>query len=254
MQYIDLSFPLDNNKDWAPWWARNKVKRTSHKLGKLSIWLLFRLSSRYLKNGLGWAFESISLSTHGTTHFDAPWHFSPVSEGKVAKTVDKIPLEWCFSDGVVLDMRGKTDGIEINVDDVKNALSKIKYTIKPLDIVLILTGNDKLFGTKKYFTDGLGVSAAATKWILEHGVKVVGIDSWGWDIPLNIQAALAKQNKQKDIFWAAHYVGIEMEYCHMEQLTNLDKLPQFGFKVCCFPLKVKDGSAGPARVVAMVET
>jgi kynurenine formamidase len=54
-------------------------------------------------------------------------------------------------------------------------------------------------------------------------------------------------------FWAAHFVGVEREYCQIEQLTNLDKLPPFGFRVCAFPLKVAGGSAGPARVVALVE-
>jgi kynurenine formamidase len=54
------------------------------------------------------------------------------------------------------------------------------------------------------------------------------------------------------VFWAAHYVGIDKEYCHIERLTNLDQLPPTGFTICAFPLKVKGGSAGPARVVALI--
>ncbi len=81
----------------------------------------------------------------------------------------------------------------------------------------------------------------------------MGIDSWGWDIPLKLQAEKAKKEKRSDIFWAAHFVGKDKEYCHMERLTNLDKLPPFGFKVCCFPLKIKRASAGPSRVVAIME-
>jgi hypothetical protein len=46
---------------------------------------------------------------------------------------------------------------------------------------------------------------------------------------------------------------VEREYCQIERLTNLDKLPPFGFRVCAFPLKVAGGSAGPARLVALVE-
>jgi len=53
--------------------------------------------------------------------------------------------------------------------------------------------------------------------------------------------------------WAAHFVGVDREYCQIERLTNLEQLPPFGFKVCAFPLKVERGSAGPARVVALVE-
>lgn len=253
MRFIDLSVPFDNNKPWAPWWARNKISRQSHKFGKFTIWLLFRITPGYLQNRLGWANENIKLSTHGTTHLDAPWHYSPVSEGKKSKTIDEIPLEWCYGDGVVLDFREKTAGLEISVDDIKNALTRIDYVLKSKDIILIQTGNDKMFGKREYYTKGMGVGAAATGWIVDSGVKVVGIDSWGWDFSLKEQARMAKECGRKDLFWAAHYVGIEKEYCHLEQLTNLDKLPSFGFKVCCFPLKVKDGSAGPARVVAMID-
>ena len=58
----------------------------------------------------------------------------------------------------------------------------------------------------------------------------------------------------KGVIWAAHYAGIEKEYCHIEKLANLDKLPRpFGFKVACFPVKLTGGSAGWSRVVAIVE-
>jgi kynurenine formamidase len=253
MKIIDLSVTLDNNKSWAPWWARNKVVRQSHKFGRLAIWLLLRLSPSYLRNGLGWANDNLAFSSHGTTHLDAPWHYGPFSEGKPAKTIDQIPLEWCFSDGVVLNMTHKKDGDAVRARDVKDALEKIGYTLKPMDIVLIRTGNDKMLGTPEYFSRGSGVNANATRFLLDQGVKITGIDSWGWDVPLPAMARRARNTKDKELFWEAHYVGIEKEYCHLERLTNLDKLPPFGFKVCCFPLKIKGGSAGPSRVVALLD-
>lgn len=250
---IDLSVPLDNDKSWAPWWARNKVIRQNHRFGRLAIWMLVRLAPAYLKGRLGWANDVIKISTHGTTHLDAPWHYAPLSEGKPARTIDQVPLEWCFSDGVVLDMTHKQDGEAIEVTDVKDALAKISYTIKPMDIVLIRTDNDRMLGTPDYFKRGTGVSAAATRWILDQGVKVTGIDSWGWDMPLPSMAAKAKATGNRALFWEAHYVGVEKEYCHLERLTGLGQLPPSGFTVSCFPLKVKGGSAGPARVVAIIQ-
>lgn len=253
MTIIDLSVTLDNNKTWAPWWARNKVVRQGHAFGRLAVWFLYGLRPSFLKNGLGWANDTIHLSTHGTTHLDAPWHYGPISEGKPARTIDQIPLEWCFSDGVMLDMSYKRDGEAVRARDVKEALEKINYTIKPMDIVLIRTGNDQMLGTPEYFTRGVGVNANATRFLLEQGVKITGIDSWGWDLPLPYMAEKAKRTRDKEFFWESHYVGVDTEYCHIERLTNLDKLPPFGFKVCCFPLKIKGGSAGPARVVAILE-
>lgn len=253
MQLIDLSVTLDNDKHWAPWWARNKVVRQDHRFGRLAIWMVLRLTPGYLRGRLGWANDVIKISTHGTTHLDAPWHFAPQSEGRPARTIDQVPLEWCFSDGVVLDMTHKQDGDAVEVADVKAALEKIAYTIKPMDIVLIRTGGDAMLGTPDYFSKGVGVSAAATRWILDQGVKVTGIDAWGWDLPLPRMAAKAKASGDRSLFWEAHYVGADKEYCHLERLTGLERLPASGFTLSCFPLKVKGGSAGPARVVAMVE-
>jgi cyclase len=49
-------------------------------------------------------------------------------------------------------------------------------------------------------------------------------------------------------------VGREVEYCHLENLANLDQLPgPVGFKVICFPVKIEGAGAGWARVVALVE-
>jgi kynurenine formamidase len=252
MRFIDLSVPLDNNAGWSPWWARTTVKRYSHRFGRLAIRLLFGVSPRYLRTGLGWANDDIALSTHSTTHLDAPWHFGPTSEGKPAKTIDELPLEWCYGNGIVLDMRHKRNRGAVTIEDIRQGLARIHYTIQPRDIVLIHTGNDRFLGSPAYFTHGVGVSAEATRWILDQGVKITGIDSWTWDVPLVEAAYRAKRERRGGIFWEAHYVGVEKEYGHLERLTNLSQLPPFGFTLCCFPLKVKGGSAGPARVVAIL--
>ena len=252
MTFVDLSVTLDNDKSWAPWWARNKVIRQGHRFGSIAIFILHRLTPSFLKNRLGWANDVIKMSTHGTTHLDAPWHYGPLSEGRRAKTIDEIPLSWCMAPGVVLDMSHKKHGESVDVGDVKQALCRINYSLKPMDIVLIRTGNDRLLGNPDYFTKGTGVSAEATRYILDQGVKITGIDSWGWDLPLPLLAERAKRSNDKNLFWEAHYVGVEKEYCHLERLTNLDKLPDHGFTVCCFPLKIKGASAGPARVVAVL--
>jgi hypothetical protein len=57
-----------------------------------------------LPNGLGWAVETLTISTHSGTHLDAPYHYHPTMDrGKPSLTIDEIPLEWCFGDGVLLD-------------------------------------------------------------------------------------------------------------------------------------------------------
>ena len=253
MRILDLSMSLENDRAWAPWWARARVKYQGHRYGRFAIRLLFGLPAKYLKTGLGWANEIITLSTHATTHVDAPWHYGPECEGKPAKTIDEVPLERFHGPGVVLDFRDEDPSVALSVDDVQSALTRIGHQLSPGEIVLIQTGADRLWGTREYFSQGPGVSAEATRWLIEQGIRLTGIDAWGWDSPLADQARRAKQSGSRDIFWAAHYVGVDSEYCHIERLANLDQLPPTGFTVCAFPLKVKRGSAGPARVVALLE-
>ena len=75
-------------------------------------------------------------------------------------------------------------------------------------------------------------------------------DAWGWDGPLDRQAREALARQQPGVFWAAHQC--DLPYAQIERLVNLGALPPFGFKVACFPLKVRGGSAGPTRAVAIL--
>ena len=91
----------------------------------------------------------------------------------------------------------------------------------------------------------------ATRWLYERGVRVMGIDAWGWDAPLHLQAQEAIDRDEPGIFWAAHQV--DLPYAQIERLCNLSALPPVGFHVSCFPLRIVAGSAGPARVVAILD-
>ncbi len=252
MKIIDLSMTLSNEGRWAPWWSRSRVRYQDHRFGRRVIRLLFGVPSRLLTTGLGWANENLRLSTHGTTHVDAPYHYAPTCGGAPARTIDELPLEWFFAPGVVVDMTHKSHGDLIGAGDLQAGLEAIGHRLSAGEILLIRTGNDRRIGTREYFTHGPGVSAGATEWMLDQGVRVAGIDSWGWDLPLGLQAEETKEANTPGVFWAAHYVGVRREWCHIERLTNLDKLPPTGFTVAAFPLKVHRGSAGPARVVAIL--
>ncbi|MCD9016826.1 cyclase family protein [Fulvivirgaceae bacterium QH1ED-6-2] len=231
-----------------------KIKHKPHRKARWLIRYLglpFRL---FPKNFTGWADDSIQqMGVHSTTHLDAPWHYAPTSEGKPAKTIDQVPLEWCYGDGIVIDMKHKADFEAITVEDLQQFLSKNNLSLKPGLIVLIKTGRDKHMGTKEFFERGTGMSAQATTWLIDQGIKVMGIDQWGWDLPLRYMVQKARERGNAELFWEGHLVGREKEYCHLEQLTNLDALPFQGFKVALFPLKIKGASAAPARVVAIMD-
>ena len=253
MKIIDLSKPIQyNNSD--PWFMKVKIKHKPHQKAKWLIRLLGLPFKLFPEGFVGWADDTIKkMGVHSTTHLDAPWHYSPTTNGQRSKTIDEVPLEWCYGEGLVIDMKHKVDFDPITVKDINGFLLENKLAIKEGMIVLVKTGRDKFNGTKDFHKIGTGMSAKATEWLIDKGIKVMGIDSWGWDLPLPYMMKKAKETGNPELFWEAHLVGREKEYCHMEQLVNLDALPYTGFKVAAFPLKIVGASAGPARVVAIFE-
>lgn len=251
MKIIDLGVPMEAVPGQG---QAVEVTHIPHEDGATGMRQTFGCSKDDLPQGLGWAVDTLTLSTHAGTHVDAPWHYSPVSEGKKARTIDEMPLEWFYGDGVVLDMRYKPRGSAVTVDNLRAALKAIGYTLKPGDIVLIQTGADKYWGTPEYMEAGCGMTRESTLWLIGQGIRVMGTDAWGWDRPFWAIREEFQKTGDKSIIWDGHYAGIEKEYCHIEKLANLDKLPRpFGFKIACFPIKIVGGSAGWSRVVAILD-
>jgi kynurenine formamidase len=133
--------------------------------------------------GQGWAIEEVRAITHTGTHVDAPYHYGATSEGRPARTIDEVPLEWCFAPGVVLDVTHKQDGEPITPQDLQGELERIGYSLQPLDIVLLRTGADRRLASKEYFRQP-GLGRDGVLWLVEHGVRVIGIDAYTLDRPL----------------------------------------------------------------------
>jgi kynurenine formamidase len=251
MKFIDLSATIAPSPEGMPAYLRTDITYNSHVAGAAQAQAILNVPASVFRNGEGWATETITnLGTHDTTHVDAPRHYNSVIQGQPAAAIDELPLEWFYSDGVVLDMSHKADGDAMSSEDAKRELERINYKLKPLDIVLVRTGRDQFYFQPDYLFRGCGVTAEATRWLYEQGIRVMGIDAWGWDAPLDRQAKEAMSTGKPGIFWAAHQV--DLPYAHIERLINLGGLPAHGFKISCFPLKIKGGSAGPARIVAMI--
>ena len=194
MKIIDLSKTIRYDKK-DPWFMRIKIKHKPHKKSLFLIRYFLGLKKKYFpKDWQGWADDKIiGMGVHASTHIDAPWHYHPTFAGQKSKTIDQVPLEWLYGDGVVVDMSHKADFDEITVEDVQNDLANNQITLYPGNIVLIKTGRDKLTGND-YVNKGTGMSAAATEWLIKQGVKVMGIYQWGGIYPYDI-----KSNKPKII-------------------------------------------------------
>ena len=184
----------------------------------------------------------VVVNDHVGTHCDARKHIVPTAGG-----ADTIPLEWCMSDGVVLDFTDRAPGDIISAADVEAALERIDYTVKERDIVLIHTGAGAYNTEERYRTDHPGMSAEATRWLIERGVRMMGCDAITFDPPV-----WAMFEKKK--FWEAHRVMWDEEYWHLENLMNLEQIGRpHGFTLSVMPVKWVGTTAAPVRAVAIVE-
>ncbi len=250
---IDLSVPLEHQAASEPMppqirYARHDgegLQQMQHFFGVRPVDLVY-------SNGLGWAVEEVQAITHTGTHVDAPYHYGPTSEGKPARTIDQIPLEWCLAPGVVLDVWHKAAGDFITIADLQAALAAIDYQLRPLDIVLLHTGADKRLGSADYFAQP-GLGREGVLWLVERGVKIIGIDAYTLDRPFANMIADFRRTGDGRFIWPAHFAGIEREYCQIEKLANLEQIPRpHGFYVSCLPVKIQSASAGWCRAVALV--
>lgn len=251
---IDLSKPIKEYEGDLPFMKVEIEHKSHHDSQEVMKTMLGASDDFFSEDFIGWADDTIhKMGVHSTTHIDAPWHYNPTVDGKPARTIDQMPLEWGYGDGIVIDMSHKEDLEIITKEEIIDALEKMDLEIEEGNIVLIKTGRDKYIGTNEYPMVGTGMGREATEWLIDQGVRVMGIDQWGWDLPLYYQVQVAKERNDPEFFWQGHKVGAEKEYYHMEQLVNLDALPSHGFKVAVFPLKIVGASAAPARVVAIME-
>lgn len=250
MRIIDLSHTIESLPPDLPQFLRVEVSYSDHAAGAAEMEAAFGVPPRLLRDGEGPSGERMSIGTHAATHVDAPYHYNSHIQGEPSQTIDELPLEQFYGPGVVVDFTAKADGDAVTEDEMRSAIESVGHDLMAGDIVLVHTGRDAFYGERDYMLRGCGVSAEATRWLYEHGVRVVGIDAWGWDAPLDRQAALALERDEPGIFWAAHQV--DLPYSQIERMTNLGLLPASGFTVACFPLKIKGASAGLTRAVAIL--
>lgn len=213
-----------------------------------------RVKKDAFPGGMALAWESLKTETHHGTHVDAPWHYGPTSGGRPARTIDQMPLDWFMRPGVRLDMRHKPPGSAITVDDLQRALASIEYSLQPMDIVMLWTGADELWGEPEYLLRYSGLNAESTEWLLDAGIKVIGTDAWSVDRPPVAMGRDYMETGDPSYLWPAHFVGREREYAQIEKLAHLGDLPaDTGYTVVCFPVSIERASAGWTRAVAIFD-
>lgn len=259
MRFIDLSIPIINPEEllFDPSGVGLNIVYSDHDQGAQQMGEIFNLNPESdLPLGKGWATERITLGTHNGTHMDSPWHFAPIQDRQIGEkkaiTIDQVPLEWCIGPLVILDCTDFEDGYVLLPKDIDKKLEDINHKLQKGDILCIHTNASKYYGTNEFVDHGVGVGKEGTLHVIKQGVHIVGTDAWSWDAPFSITAQKWEKDKDSSIIWEGHFAGIEMGYCQMEKLTNLDKVPSIGATIYCFPIKIARASAGWVRAVATI--
>ncbi len=249
MKIIDLSLTIEPNRSEP---VAVKIKHISHRAGAKMLGGPVHIDHTAFPDKLGLSLEYVQLTTHTGTHVDAPAHYGPLCNGKPAKSIEELSLTWFYGRGVLLKCHGQTAG-PVSREEIVQAVRAVKRPLRPFDIVLIDTNASERWGRPDYFTNFRGVSPEATEWLLKRGVKVIGVDSYSFDPPFKTMLDDYIKTKDPKRLWPAHVLGRKREYCQIERLVHLDRIPKpTGFFVSCFPVKIKGCGAGWSRVVALV--
>lgn len=170
---------------------------------------------------------TIEMVGNTGTYVDAPFH-------RFAGGTDlaDLPLSALAElDALVVDARESSRAIEADL-------------FAGLDVrgraVLVRTGWSRHFASERYFEGHPFLTRAAASWLVEHGARLVGIDS------LNI-------DDTADLARPAHtlLLGAEIPVC--EHLTRLDALPTHGFRFSAVPARVRAFGTFPVRAYARIE-
>lgn len=184
----------------------------------------------------------ITMNEHNGTHVDAPAHFISDAKPHAHVTIENVPLASLLGRGVRLDCRGMKEGDYVSRGFIADWEGK-HGALEAGDIVTFNFGWSAHWGLrpneKRYLTDWPGVSMEAAEYLIGKSVAAIGVDTLSPDPP----AALAAK--------PIHPVVLEKQVLIIENLTNLEQLPDF-FLFLALPLKIRGGSGSPIRAVAVV--
>ena len=196
--------------------------------------------------------ERIALGSHAATHLDAPYHFYPTSEGRPAKRIDEVPLEWLLADAHVLDFRHRGPAEYITEFDVAEQLESLPSPPAPGDIVLGWTGGtDGYDDDPRFGQSAAGMNSGALAVLFDRGIIIAGVDSATMDIPISV---MVERFRGGDVsaYFPIHRAGRLKEWTHAEKLGHFADLPgRAGFKVALFPVKISGGTGSWTRAVAI---
>jgi arylformamidase len=204
MKLIDVTVPIDSNLATYPGntpFSLEAIKR--------------------IANGDSSNVSTLQMSAHAGTHVDAPRHF--FDQGGGAET---LSLEM---------LCGRTRVIELTTRRAVTADDLVAFDLREDVRVLLKTHNSRLWGSPDFHTDFIGIGESGARFLVDRGVKVVGVDYLSVE-PYKTPGA------------PAHHILLGSGTIVIEGL-NLRDVEPGQYEMLCLPLPVVGSDGAPARVV-----
>ena len=184
----------------------------------------------------------VTIPDHVSTHIDAPVH---MIEG--GATLEELDVSRFFGEAVVLDLFvGDVDHGYTAAD-----LERADPTVEEGDIVLIYSGFHDARASARMRQTYLTEEAAL--WLVERGVKAVGVEPSGVEHTPNGMYEQGWYKKGATNPWPAHHALLRNDVYIIEGLTNLDRLKGRRVKFCALPVPMPGLSGFPVRAVAWTD-
>jgi kynurenine formamidase len=207
--------------------------------------------SRYDEKGPAWYWNNIRCGEHTGTHFDAPIHWVTGKDHENHAT-DTLPTERFVGPAVVIDAVAEVAAdpdFLMSVEFIERWESK-HGRIPEGAWVLYRTDWSKKPDKESYLNmreDGghtPGWEPATVAFLAEErNVTGVGVETVGTD---------SGQASGQEPMFPCHNLMHGANKCGLASLCNLDLLPPTGAVLIAAPLKIREGSGSPVRVLALV--
>ena len=176
---------------------------------------------------------------------------------RLRNTLDEIPLQQLLGPAIVVDVTRQcatNRDYQVTSENFQN-WEKQNGRIPAGTIVLLRTGFGKYYPDRKSYlgTDERGAAAVAklhfpglhpeaARWLTQNrAIKAIGLDT-------------ASIDYGQSTLFESHRTLFDKNIPAFENVANLDKLPSKGFSVIALPMKIKGGSGGPLRIVAILKS
>jgi kynurenine formamidase len=183
----------------------------------------------------GFAELKMNLVLHTGTHIDAPCHMLTN-----AKSIDQFPIDKFIGRGMIIPCSHKEEIDLVYLQTFEDKIAQVEF-------VLFYTGWQNKWNTKEYFNDCPTLTPEAAEWLTKFRLKGIGIDAFSLD-----KVSSAEIVKSED--FPNHHTLLKQEILLIENLTNLDKIPDSGFMFQCFPLNIENADGSPVRAIATFNT